>query len=42
VEPGEYTVTLVVGEKKLTQSLKVERARGTGVPGAPPGMEEDQ
>jgi photosystem II stability/assembly factor-like uncharacterized protein len=41
VEPGEYIVTLVVGDKKMTKTIKVERPRGTGVPGTLPGMEED-
>ncbi|MEO5510510.1 MAG: hypothetical protein ABIV28_02570 [Longimicrobiales bacterium] len=41
VEPGEYDVTLLLGDKVLKQKIKVERPRGTGNPGAPPGMEED-
>jgi photosystem II stability/assembly factor-like uncharacterized protein len=41
VEPGDYNVTLVIGDKKMTQKIKVVRGSGTGTPGTLPGMADD-
>jgi hypothetical protein len=42
VEPGEYEVTLLLGDKVLKQKIRVERPRPTATAGAPPGSEDDQ
>jgi photosystem II stability/assembly factor-like uncharacterized protein len=40
VEPGDYNVTLIVGDKKQTQKIRVIRENGTGQPGTLPGYED--